>query len=1021
MKGLKTRSVSMVIGLLAALALPAYLLAQVPDHLVDVPQSQMVAAASAQQGVNSPERAIDGNSATFWENRETGEHWIQVDLGYARTLGAFTVYGSDTRAQIKDYRLHVSNDPDPLEWGAAVQEGELPQTTDTILVTFPMALGRYLTLVGESRHDWGRTYINDLNVYESAFFMADKQTERRDFTNSNLVDVAGFPVMPGYNEYQITDSAVAPGDGWLAYDPDNPPTGLEVDLNSPGEGDTVTRHAWFQDSTTANPITNATASITFIRDTADVTALAIEAITLPSWGADYPAVVRMRQVDTNSSSSIGIFSRTLTVSPGPDTLPGDPERLEVETVGSHTITLTVMDMAGNIDTAEITLTVTEGNVDQVTDWTGSGDGWDWFDNDNWSDDLPGPGSTVTVGAGADILLVEPTAGMTVFNMTGGKLTFAGWNDRLTASQASIKGTVTHLAQAATEPDEFGDWIPDSRVYIACDTLTVESDGGKIQVNERGFQGGPTYTTGYGPGGGDSDRGGGGYGGRGGQGFARLVLGLPYGSAEAPLLPGSGGGGSGGVGADGGGAVRIEATGKVTVSGTIEANGGNSSGVRGGGSGGAIYITCGTFDGTGTLSAAGGTSWGATHGGGGGGRIAVHYTDTVAQALLNPTVDFHLGGRRGDAMNRQPGGMGSLYLSDHSFFPIPDMTGGGQLHIPGFTEWHVSHLSIHGSGVQFPPYFSLTVDNNLSVTNRGELVFTDSIVNIGGDVVVQHNTPTLTLQGNSRFECNGDFMIADNGHLLTFAGFTNAVWNPAALEVKVGGGLSVAANCSIQPHTYPTNLLAGPVRFRVRNLNLAADAEIDADNRGFAAATVAGGWGYGPGGGQTTYGASHAGLGGPGCWGGDYGAIYGVSNAPVRAGSGGGRHSAGTNPGGPGGGQVWIDVEETALVDGTINANGGNAGGAEQGGGGSGGSIYLTCRDLEGSGDFLANGGNSGTGSNHGGGGSGGRIAIWSMFRDDFNGDAVANGGNAYEGRLGATGTVVWGQIMPDRGTIIMIR
>jgi hypothetical protein len=116
-------------------------------------------------------------------------------------------------------------------------------------------------------------------------------------------------------------------------------------------------------------------------------------------------------------------------------------------------------------------------------------------------------------------------------------------------------------------------------------------------------------------------GGAGYGGSGGDGQDGAG-GQIYGMTNAPIAPGSGGGGN--LAGHGGGAVRIDASGAVTIDGTIDASGGNSREHGGGGSGGGIFISSRTFDGaaSGVLRADGGDGVYGRSGGGGGGRIAV---------------------------------------------------------------------------------------------------------------------------------------------------------------------------------------------------------------------------------------------------------------------------------------------------------------------------------------------------------------------------------------------------------------
>lgn len=127
---------------------------------------------------------------------------------------------------------------------------------------------------------------------------------------------------------------------------------------------------------------------------------------------------------------------------------------------------------------------------------------------------------------------------------------------------------------------------------------------------RGYAGG--YGPGYSTAGGG--RPGGSYGGLGGR-----ESGNTYGSSNAPIDAGSGGGW-----VFGGGVVRIVANKSLLLNGIINANGANAN-AGGGGAGGSIYLSCRRLSGTnGSILANGGNAWNAgySEGGGGGGRIAV---------------------------------------------------------------------------------------------------------------------------------------------------------------------------------------------------------------------------------------------------------------------------------------------------------------------------------------------------------------------------------------------------------------
>lgn len=175
-------------------------------------------------------------------------------------------------------------------------------------------------------------------------------------------------------------------------------------------------------------------------------------------------------------------------------------------------------------------------------------------------------------------------------------------------------------------------------------FTIEG-GSSISADGKGYPGGCSGKDGSGPGkgifGGGKTGSGGGYGGVGGKSFENDSGGISYGSSMVPVDLGSGGGGHYCSGS-GGGAIRVNVSGMLTVDGRISSNGGNGgydpnwcSYGAGGGSGGAIYITAGLLNGAGTINANGGHGHinGCGYGGGGGGgRIAVYYQTSTFSGI-----------------------------------------------------------------------------------------------------------------------------------------------------------------------------------------------------------------------------------------------------------------------------------------------------------------------------------------------------------------------------------------------------
>ena len=208
----------------------------------------------------------------------------------------------------------------------------------------------------------------------------------------------------------------------------------------------------------------------------------------------------------------------------------------------------------------------------------------------------------------------------------------------------------------TVPGSFQTEVQACRVSLVGTDLSVD-EGGAINVDGKGYANREDNVP-SGPGGSRYVNGSGSHGGKGGDGRS----GLPYGSVIAPTQAGSAGGVYAGIGGDGGGMIRIQATGSVIVNGRISANALDSARNAGAGAGGSIFITCGTFAGTaGTIEAMGGNVPPKDDGGGsgGGGRIALVF-DKAAQRKQPPvTVRFSAAGGKG----LRPGEPGTLFLSE----------------------------------------------------------------------------------------------------------------------------------------------------------------------------------------------------------------------------------------------------------------------------------------------------------------------------------------------------------------------
>ncbi len=217
-------------------------------------------------------------------------------------------------------------------------------------------------------------------------------------------------------------------------------------------------------------------------------------------------------------------------------------------------------------------------------------------------------------------------------------------------------------------------------------------GGAIAVDANGF------AQASGPGAGQSVGGSGsgaGYGGLGGASATAAPGGTNYGSAQLPVDMGSGGGfGSGPLygGSEGGGAIRLNVGGVLTVDGQLSANGDwGFQDNSGGGSGGSIWVTAGTLVGNGQITADGGDGELFGGGGGAGGRIAIYSQANVFAGQVSAS------GGGGDF----PGGAGSIFYSAN--LPLQVLS-----HSPvGIVNNGVSFVNLVFNGAPNPASFSGT--------------------------------------------------------------------------------------------------------------------------------------------------------------------------------------------------------------------------------------------------------------------------------------------------------------------------
>lgn len=618
---------------------------------------------------------------------------------------------------------------------------------------------------------------------------------------------------------------------------------------------------------------------------------------------------------------------------------------------------------------------------------------EWADPTNWSGGaVPQAGESVFItNADARVTLAAstPFLGSLTLSQT---LVFTNWTTALTATNVTIlSGGVMTL------PGHFTNTEMSNRVQVVCTDFLLEN-GGVIDVDAQGYGGGEKAGQGVGGGVFSDNRGsGGGYGGAGGwagyRGFS-AAGGIAYGYAAAPLGPGSGGASAHAatsyVGAPGGGAVRIVAT-NATINGTITANGldqNNSS--AGAGSGGGISLRCRRLSADhGLIRANGGNgspSVGGAHGGGGGGggRIALHYEELNDTPVLRAQANAGatLSPRYSVAWSDLRPAMGTIFLADTNWLSADTLCRfSGRVLVPGFTDWTLDGLTVTNAVVGFAEDFDLTISGNLIVGNAGALSLAgETDFSVDGNISLE-NGGQLVNNGSRKVLCDGSVTLTGGGKWFVFGAVTNTV-HPSHAVVEVKGDIQIGENSWIHPHSDPTN--GGSVRFRMRNLNVAAGGGFDAGWRGYRGGGFGGASdGHGPGrGSRINWRGSGAGFGGQGGWsirrdipqwGVAGGGAYGSTVNAAFPGSGGGCFRT-YQQAGNGGGLIWLEASGNVTLNGTLTANGLLAMDSSAGAG-SGGGIMLFCNRFSGgvSGWLSAMGGDGQTSG--AGPGGGGRIAV----------------------------------------------
>lgn len=267
-----------------------------------------------------------------------------------------------------------------------------------------------------------------------------------------------------------------------------------------------------------------------------------------------------------------------------------------------------------------------------------------------------PYTNIAIGGGVTLSSVLVNPGITLW------LEANGADHVYTMDSLVVTGTATSVGQVicrgnisqANAASGGSAAVPHGRgVVIECRSLVIHPYG-LLHARGQGFGGG------FGPGRSPATGYGATHGGLGGS-YSPYTYELPphYGAPLSPSALGSGGN----AGGPGGGAISLDISETLIVSGQLTADAPKSTGSNsGGGAGGSIWIRAPRLQGGGLISASGGDGVSTAHGGGGGGRIDLSATINDFSGGLrvwggHPTFRNPLRGKTGTMRLPQSAGSG----------------------------------------------------------------------------------------------------------------------------------------------------------------------------------------------------------------------------------------------------------------------------------------------------------------------------------------------------------------------------
>ena len=143
------------------------------------------ATASSTKGSNSPSRAFDGNTSTYWRSGSSSSAWLRVDLGSPQAVGRAVIRWNGSY-YARTYQLQVSNNGSSWTNVYSTSSG----SSGTREIAFVQTTARYIRL-NMTRNNQSGYRVNELEVYSGAAALAKNEAD--EAYEDESIDLTAHP------------------------------------------------------------------------------------------------------------------------------------------------------------------------------------------------------------------------------------------------------------------------------------------------------------------------------------------------------------------------------------------------------------------------------------------------------------------------------------------------------------------------------------------------------------------------------------------------------------------------------------------------------------------------------------------------------------------------------------------------------------------------------------------------------------------------------------------------------------